>query len=272
MDAALPLERADGRLELAVRSDGGTTRLTHLRQCSPCRALFPRVESCDPLQAVLVNTSGGLVEGDRIQVEIAAGRAARLAVTTQAAEKVYRSVSATSVVNAALQLDSGARVEWRPQETILFERARLRRNLTAKVEGNARLLASECVIFGRAARLERFSRGLLHDGWRIYKEQKLAWADAVRLEEEFADRISSPFGFAGSAGYATIVYVGPDAASFLPLAREVAERGPWLGGASLVNGLLVVRALDTNEGRLRLGWTAVADALRAALGGDMVPT
>ena len=261
-------QRADGGVSLTVRRDGAATRLVDLRQASPCRALFPRIGPGEPLQVVLVNTGGGWVEGDRLLIEIEARAGARLAVTTQAAEKAYRSISATCSQAVQLRIGRGAMVDWEPRETILFDGSRLRRGFGAALDRDARLLAVETVLFGRAARGETLTRGFLHDSWAIRRSDRLVWADAMCLDGDIAQLMRRPFGFGEAAGYSTVLYVGEDAASFLPVAREAAERGPWRGGASLVNGLLLTRLLDTNEARLRLAAQTVGAALRAALARD----
>jgi urease accessory protein len=97
------------------------------------RVLFPRAPADDLPHAVLVTTSGGLVGGDRLKVEIETAGDARALATTQAAEKVYGSAGATAQVTVVLRAGPGSWLEWCPQETILFDRARLRRHTTLQL-------------------------------------------------------------------------------------------------------------------------------------------
>ncbi len=90
--ASQVLERCDGALDLRFARRDGFTALAHLFQRAPCRVLFPNPPANDLPLAVLLTTSGGLAGGDRITLSIGAGEGAQAVVTSQAAEKVYRSL------------------------------------------------------------------------------------------------------------------------------------------------------------------------------------
>ena len=153
------LSRADGRVRVGFAATG----LATLYQHSPGRVLFPRVERDDVEQAALLNTAGGLTGGDRWSAELDIADGARTLFTTQAAERIYRALDDVARVETRLSVGAGAWAEWLPQETILFEGARLRRRLEIELAAGARLLAVESLVFGRLASGERITRGLLHD-------------------------------------------------------------------------------------------------------------
>jgi urease accessory protein len=134
-----------------MRSADGATRLALLEQRTPSRALFPRVPAGEALEAVLVNTGGGVVGGDRLEIEVVAGAGTRLRVTSQAAEKVYRSAGPASTLEVHLVAGQAAWLEWLPQETILFDRCSFRRQILLDLGSAARVLAGEIVVLGRAA-------------------------------------------------------------------------------------------------------------------------
>jgi urease accessory protein len=265
--AQTPLERGDGRAELRFERRGGATTLAHLYQRSPCRILFPNAASGDLPVAVMVTTSGGLAGGDRLHIEVEAGAAAAAVVTAQAAEKIYRSLGPDTRLEIALTVGAGAWLEWLPQETILFEGARLARRTAADIATGGRLLACEMTVFGRTARGERFTRGLLGDRWAVRRDGALAWADALLLEDGIAERRASPFGFDGATAIATALYVGPDAAALLPLARALALDGEARAGASLVNGVLLARFLGRDARDVRAHLAAYLSHLRRAAAG-----
>jgi urease accessory protein len=267
IDPKPALQRANGALRLQIQAKGGRNALHTLYQQAPCRALMPDAEPGAPLEAVLVNSSGGLVGGDRLDIEVGVGPRSWATLTSQAAEKLYRSTGADTQVTTRLSVGAGAWAEWLPQETILFDGARLRRRLTIDLAADARLLAAEMVVFGRAARGESFTRGFLHDSWAIRRDTRLVWADAIRLDGDIAVQRSRAFGFGNAAGYATLVHAGPAAASFLPVAREIAAAAPAEGGATLVNGLLLLRFIADDAMRLRASVIAAAGDLRAAIAG-----
>jgi len=257
------LQRAVGTLVLSARCFAGMTRLAHLYQASPCRALFPRPESDAQLDSILVNTSGGLVEGDRLDFTISAETGARLRIRSQAAEKVYRSLTQTSRIDATIRGETGSLIQWLPDETILFDGARLDRVIAADLAPDAQLLAVETILFGRRARGEAFTHGRLHESWRIRIAGRLVWADAIQLDG--STNRQRRFAFADAAGYTSLVYAGPNAAASLPLAREIAASLPSRTGATLINNVLLMRILDPDEARLR----ASASVMTRALAGEM---
>ena len=259
------LQRAAGALRLQVGLRDGRSVLRSLYQQAPCRALMPDRAPEGPFEAVLVNSSGGLVGGDKLAFAIDIAPNTAVSLVSQAAEKVYRSSGADTLVETQLSAGAGAWLEWLPQETILFDGARLRRKLVATLDPAARLLAAELVLFGRAAHGESFSRGFLHDSWAIRLGGRLAWTDAIRLEGDIAAERARPFGFGRAAGYATLLHAGPEAASFLPVAREIAAAVPAEGGATMVNGLLLLRFLAEDGARLRQAVVQAAGRLRNAI-------
>ncbi|MBP0495867.1 urease accessory protein UreD [Pararoseomonas indoligenes] len=256
-------QRADGGVEIVFGVARGRTVLRHLYQSSPMRVLFPDAEPGTPITGALVNTAGGLAGGDMVRVQARVEEGATATLCTPAAEKLYRSLGPETRIGTALHVGPGAVLEWLPQETILFDRARLRRRLDVELSPGARLLATEMLVFGRAARGERFREGFLHDAWRLRVNGRLRWADALRIEvpdEALEDR----FGFAGAGGFATLLYAGADAAERLPVLRDLA--GP-LGAATVPReGVALIRWLGPAM-PVRAALAAAIPALRAALFG-----
>lgn len=257
-------QRVDGAARIAFKSDGGETRLTDLYQRAPCRFLFPHVEPDEPTQAVLLTTSGGLTGGDRLSVDIHASEGSCLTVTTQAAEKLYKAADGDEDVRVDIRYQVGrnAWAEWLAQETILFNHSRLRRCFTADLAPGARLLALESVVFGRTAMDERFDHGLLHDAWRIRRNGRLLWADALHLQGDVAAQRTQPFGFGNANAAATLLYAGDDAAQYLDAVRGLIGDDADLAAATCMEGLLIVRFLSSDATRLRPVLMRIAGGLR----------
>ena len=167
-------------------------RLARLEQRAPLRVLFPRVAADELVEAVLLNTGGGVVGGDRLAVEIEAGPDARMRLTTQAAEKVYRSAGPSCALDVRLAAGRDAWLEWLPQETILSDGCRIRRQLVLDLAPGARALAGEVVVFGRAAHGEALSAGALSERWWLRRDGRLLWADALRLDSALAACLAAP--------------------------------------------------------------------------------
>lgn len=268
-DTAAPaaLQRGDGAAEIVFARRGAGTVLAHLYQRTPCRVLFPHAERNAPPVAALLTTSGGIAGGDRVRLAVTAEAGASAVATTAAAEKIYRSLGPEARMDVALSVAAQGWLEWLPQETILFDGARLVRRVEAEVAEGGRLLAAETVVFGRAARGEVFAQGLLHEVWRVRFGGRLVWADALRLDGDIRGRLDAPAAFAGSRALATIAYVGADAAAHLLLARTLVEDESCRGGASVVNGVLLARFLSARADMVRRAIARYVAGLRHAAAG-----
>ena len=263
-----------GRAEVAFDSrNGAPSRLLHLYHHDPLRFLFPQPGAGEPPMAVLVTTSGGLVGGDRLEVSARVGDGASAQVVAQAAEKVYRSAGPDVTMGVELACGDGGWLEWLPQDTILFDRARLTRTTRIDVAGTGRVLARELLVFGRIARGERFAEGLAREAWEIRRGGRLVWADTLHLDGDCAAVLDHPAGFAGAVAYGSIVYAAPDAAERLDDARALLEGVGGHAGATCVGGVLVVRFLDTDARRLREGYGRFWAGFRARAAGlpDRLP-
>jgi urease accessory protein len=270
VSAALRHQRADGAAILSIGCDAaGRSQLRDLYQRAPCRMLFPEVEPDEPLQAVLLTTTGGLTGGDRTSVAFNVGPGAHATLTTQAAEKLYRALPTESAVECTMMLTAacGAWAEWLSQEAIVFNGARLRRSFSADLEPGSRMLAVESVVFGRKAMGEEFQVGMLHDSWRIRRAGRLVWADAMRLAGDVAGLRRAPFGFGDAAGCATLLYAAQDAATLLEPVRELLEDAAEECGVTLLDELLIIRLLDAQMPRLRARVVSIAGFIRHAAAG-----
>ncbi len=261
--------RTAGVAEIGFARRDGATRLAHLYQHDPMRVLFPAAEPDDAALAVLVTTSGGLVAGDRLAIEVRAETDTVAHVTAAAAEKIYRSTGATTEIAQNFVVEQGGWLECLPPETILFDGARLRRRTRLTLTAGAGFLGGGILVFGRRARGERFGRGLLHDRWEVRRDGRLVWGDALHLDGDVAGQIADPAGFAAAAACATLLLASPGGApgDFIADARMVQEDGlaPGLrGGVTAVGGLLVARWLAADPQPLRRAYATLACHLRQA--------
>jgi urease accessory protein len=262
---AVPASRsAHQRIDGEARVSFGPNGMRDLYQRAPCRLLFPQVEAGNFPQAVAVTTSGGLTGGDRIRYALDVAENSTGTLTTQAAEKLYRVLPADPDIHIETRIDvrSEGRAEWLAQEAILFDRTRVRRQVAMHIAQSGRLLATESLVFGRGAMGERFCTGLVHDAWRIWRGGRLVWADAFHIDGDFAAQAALPFGLGSATAMATILYVGPDAADHLPLARDLA--GDGTGGATSFDGLLILRLIDREPRLLRDRVMRAASMLRVS--------
>ncbi|HXC54165.1 MAG TPA: urease accessory protein UreD [Rhizomicrobium sp.] len=259
-------------MQLALaRAPDGSTQLRDLYQAQPLRVLFPHLERGEIFQAAIACVSGGLVGGDRLGVAVTLGDGTRGTIIGQAAEKVYRSLGADCIVESDLAVGAGAWLEYLPQETILFEAARLRRRTTVRIADGGHFLGGGILAFGRAARGERLTRGLVHDGWEIRDGAgRLVWKDALHMAGDLGALLANPATFDGAAAYGSLIYAGPAARDFLDCARDIAGRAAVPGlriGATVVRDLLLVRFVGRSALALRGAFAEIWCGLRAAAGG-----
>ncbi|MFL5333591.1 MAG: urease accessory protein UreD [Geminicoccaceae bacterium] len=256
-----------GQLDLAFARRDGATHLAGLYQKTPLRAFFPHHESGNLAVAAIANVGGGLVAGDTARLNVAVGADAAALVTSQAAEKVYRSTGADCRVETSLTVAERGWLEWCPQETILFERARLRRSLRLDLAGSARAMLAESLVLGRLASGEQTGQGLLHDRIEVHVDGHLSWHDSLRLDGVFDPILAATAGLGGARAIATFVYVAADAEQRLDLARSLLPGAPVAAGATSVDGLLIARFLAQDALALRLAFTLFWAGFRAAVAG-----
>src|ERR1700731_3529511 len=186
--AIFAANRARGAVSFDVHQVEGVTRRRGLHESGSLRVRFPSPEA-EGLSAVFVNTAGGIAGGDRFDIAIATGEGSRLAVTTAAAEKVYRAEGPAAQLNIALRLAAGSHLAWLPQETILFDRARMVRRIDIDLADNASLLLCEIVVFGRAAMGERMRQSEFVDRWRRRRGGRVGVAATIRPAGRIGEKL-----------------------------------------------------------------------------------
>ena len=234
------LQRADGCGEILVSGSENGTRISSVFQRSPIRIMFPNLGS-GAIEAVLVNIAGGTAGGDRLDYVVTALASASITVTSQAAEKVYRSLSEPARVTTKLTACETAKLAWLPQETIVFNRARLRRETQIDVASSAEILALEWLVLGRAAHGEEMVAGQITDSWRIKKDGRLVWADSFRITDDMFPHLRRRAMLGDHRALATLVYSGPFLDKRIALSREISSSLECDCATTSVAELMIVR-------------------------------
>lgn len=255
-------QRSEGKVRVAAGAFGGVSRLVDLAESGALRARLPRGGA--GLEAVIVNTAGGVACGDVLAIAASAQAGAHLTLATPAAEKVYRSDGPCAEVHVQLRAEAGARLDWLPQETILFDRARLKRRYDVALAGDAAFLSFEALALGRLAHGDAMGEGHLEDHWRVRRDGVLVYADALRLSGPIAARLARPAVANGCRALATLLYVAPDAEARLEEARTHLDGARCEAGASAWNGVLAARWLAPDIETLRRDATSFLMAFRKA--------
>jgi urease accessory protein len=253
--ATFAANRAQGAVRFGVHLQDGVTRRGDLHESGSLRVRFPSPET-DGLSGVFVNTAGGIAGGDRFDIDIAAGEGARLTLTTAAAEKVYRAPGAAAQLSIALKAERGAHLAWLPQETILFDRARIVRRIDIDLAEHASLLLCEIVVFGRAAMGEKMLHGEFVDRWRLRRGGKLVFAETIRLDGDIGAKLARPAVAKGGVAVGTALIVPGDEA-VVERIREVQDAFGGEVGVSAWNGFAMARFCAQDAARLRADMMAV---------------
>jgi len=251
--------RAIGAIALAVAAGAEGSRRQRVHEEGALRVRFPNVATGDALEAVVVNTAGGMTGGDRFDLDMAVGPGAKLTVTTAAAEKIYRSLGADTDIRVKLDVGSGGALAWLPQETILFDRIRLRRSIEADLAPDASLLLAEGVVFGRSAMGETLTQGHFSDRWRVRRGGVLVFAESLRLHGAIAEQLDQRAVAGGGVAIASVLKVPADDAA---VAAVRAKQSEFAGevGVSAWNGLALARLVAPGGAALHRDLIAVLSA------------
>ena len=254
--------RARGGVRVVFATTGERTQAVRRAESGGYRVRFPR--GANPCEAVLINTGGGMAGGDHMTIDLALGAKAAVVATTQAAEKIYRSQGAPTEIDVSLRLDTGSKLDWLPQETILFSGSRWRRRMAIDLASDASLLMAESTVFGRLAMQEQMAFGLVQDRWRIRRAGQLVFAEDVRLDGHIAELLSAKASGAGANAFATILHIADTAERRLEEARDLLADVRSECGASAWGGMLVMRFLSRDPQALREDLVGVIEKFRHA--------
>ena len=244
------LQRARGLLNISTQKAYQTnTRLKNLRQEGSYRASFPR-HSKGNIETVIINTAGGVTSGDKFTTTITAHESSQISITTQAAERIYRARDTlVGEIQTSLCLQKNAQLYWLPQETILFDGARLKRRLDVDLHSSAKFLMVEPLVFGREASGEKLLSGMLDDRVSISSNGQPIYIDRIKLKDNITDQLMRPALANNSHAVVSIVLVKPNAKLLLEPVRALL---PQKAGASLLNdNILVVRMLAQDSHEMR---------------------
>jgi urease accessory protein len=249
--------RASGTIALTVAAQGGVTCRARVHEAGSLRVRFPNVAG-EALEAVIVNTGGGMTGGDRFSIDLTVGEGARLVAGTAAAEKIYRSTGPAAAMTVRLAVGTGGRLAWLPQETILFDGARLQRRIDIELADSASLVMAEAAVFGRAAMGETVAEGLFSDRWRLRRGGRLVFADAALLDGAIVAKLAETAVAAGGIALATVL-VAPGTDAALAAVRALDFSGEV--GISAWNGIAVARLVARDGMALRHDLVAILSAL-----------
>ncbi|WP_353531708.1 urease accessory protein UreD [Cognatishimia sp. WU-CL00825] len=240
------MPRTKGALILTTKPVGAGSGLDRFRSSGAMKALFARGSD---VQAILINTSGGLTGGDKIDITCIAGQNSHLSCTTQAAERAYRADSGQAELHTELTVEAGASLHWLPQEMILFDGSALSRSLSVDLQAEAQFLAVEPIVFGRAAMGEQLTQIAFKDRIAIRREGTPLYMDGLDLTGDSVAHLAKLATAQGGGAMASLIYVAPNAEAHL---KPLQMLMPQTGGVSLLQpDVLVMRLVAQDSFALR---------------------
>lgn len=238
-DADLERSRAVGRV--VFDRPGNGTRVANIYEKFPTRIMLPQIAGDAAREAVVVNAAGGITGGDRFELEIVALHDAHVVMTSQAAEKIYRALNEPARVTTRLKTSETAKLAWLPQETIVFDKARISRQTEVEFHSGSEFMALEWLVLGRAAHGEEIGSGYIRDSWLIKRDGRLIWADSFLLTDSTFVHLTRKALLSDRKAIGTLIYFGPELDRRLEALREVAQSQECDCAVTMVSGLIVIR-------------------------------
>ncbi|MEO3386998.1 urease accessory protein UreD [Mesorhizobium sp. CAU 1741] len=260
------MQRVEARGVLTAKRVRETTRLDRLFQEGAAKIRLPS-RTGEPLEAILINTAGGLTGGDRIAWRIEAGEGTSVAITTQACEKLYRSSAGRAEANCELVAGAGARLAWLPQETIAYDRSAFARRLDVELAEDAQLLLLEATVFGRRAMGETVGHAMFRDRWRVRCNGRLVHAEDVCIGPDVADLLSRTAVTGSATAMATLLLIGEDVGRHLEAARAIIGESGGVSAWSVgTTGKLLARLVAEDSYGLRARLIPLVEMLNGRAG------
>lgn len=247
------LERSTGELVIRAHNKGHGNALAHLMQDGCLKARFPKMHDDGPKRGVLINTSGGIADGDVLTTRITVENSTRLALTTQAAERFYRARHLARPAQIQTQLNVGrdAILYWLPQETIAFDGSAAHRGFDLNIAKGGTFIGGEMMVLGRTAMKEKVTHCNLFDRWRIRYADKLVYADGMKLPGNLNETSRSQAQLADMVAYASMFFIGNNLKELQDPIRTLFEDQPSvIAGASIRDPVLMCRLAATDSKKL----------------------
>lgn len=226
--------------------------LTARRFTLPLQALEPMDLDGDGVATLLLlNPTGGLLAGDRLETDIVLGPGSRVCLSTPSATRVYRSPGPVAVQRVTMDVGRGAALEWLPDHLIPSPGARLRQTTEIRLAADATLLYLDAWATGRAARGEAWGFDLLDSSLLVRDEAGLLLRErSILAGHPRRDGLGGTEGFAYAATFLALRPAGPgtqpdwdDLARDLQAVAGAAQDGSRVGVTTLGRGGVLARLL-----------------------------
>ena len=215
--------------------------------------------------AIVVHPPGGVVGGDRLEIDIRVGAGAHALIATPGAAKWYKANGHVSQQVVRLRVGDNASLEWLPQETIFFNHANVQLDTRIDMAADAHYIGCEILCFGRTASGEAFDAGTVTQHTEIRRNGRLVWFEQGALDGA-GSGMQSPLALAGKSVCATLIAIGKSLSpTALAALRERTAQAAANTGVTQLKSVLVVRYLGDSSQTARQVMLAAWRHLRPEL-------
>ena len=271
--SALPVDHQDEnkqgkswRAHLALKFSGreDKTIVAHRQHVGPLVIQKPFYPEKDVCHVYLLHPPGGVVGGDQLRLDIEVNKAGHALITTPAAGKFYRSADSLAQLKQTLVVEANSTLEWLPQETILFSGCEVKMQTIVQLEEQASFIGWEILCLGRPASNELFETGSARQSFEIWRNDKPLMLDRARLAGN-DDVLTAGWGMQGYTVSGTMMAVNVDKAMLDHVRENFPEIKQGLISVTLINDVLVCRALSQQAEYIRFAFIHVWKHLRENL-------
>lgn len=261
LTASIRMQRSRGEAQVRFDMRRGRVALADLHQSGSAKAMLPHVPGTVP-EVVFLNTSGGLTGGDRIGYAMALGPGCQAVATSQTAERAYASTGSSAALSFSAEVAAGGRLDWLPQELLLYEDAHLVRETTVDLAQDATVVLVETVVLGRQAMGEAPLRARLTDRRLVRREGRVVWAETLRITPEWLQAAPGAALLGPARAFSVIALIGPGAEAAGPAVRAVLTEAGCEAAVSAWDGKCITRVVARDGWPLRRQIARVLGALR----------
>jgi urease accessory protein len=216
---------------------------------------------------IILHPPGGIAGGDSLSLEAKLGAGSAALLTTPGAGKWYKSAGATAHVSQRFDIGSGAVLEWLPQPSIVFDRAKADARTQVFLDSDAVYLGWDMTCMGRTASGEHFNAGELRQRTEVWQQGRRLWCEYARLAGGDS-MLTSMAGMAACTVSATLIAAGKDIQKdLLAQCRSIATEAGAQSGITALPRVLLARYLGASSEAAMQYFIALWSLLRPALAG-----
>lgn len=260
---SVPVEKFDSwQAELSIKYKviNGKTVISEKKHKGPLglqKSFYPENDVC---HNYILHPPGGVAGGDQLSINVDVGKNAHALITTPASNKFYNSLEHVSVVVQAIEVESGAVMEWLPQDAIMFSGCKVETTTKIKLHEGAKFTGWEITCLGRPASNEKFDRGFCRQRFELWRDNKPLYIERARIDGD-SEILSANWGMAGYT-VSGLMLVTDANKELLALARECQQDKNCLSAVTLKDDVMIVRYLGHQGMEAREYFTRVWSAIR----------